>query len=224
MVRERALFIVTGFLTVHRFALATLRIGLLLFMALKCLPASAENPVPSAFPIDRYAPLRASSPFALATFVAPAPAPQASFAANWFVSGIARIGEDNFVTISSRDLSRQFSLFAGESKDGVTLASVNWSDDVGKSTVTLRRGAETAQLEFNEAQVHGPAAPTPAGPARVAGVAPVAPVVAALPPIPNVPNVRTHRGEGNAATNPVSGGLASGGGSLRRSPVIAPRQ
>jgi len=38
-------------------------------------------------------------PFAVATPVAPAAEPQASFAANWFVSGIARIGDQDFVTI-----------------------------------------------------------------------------------------------------------------------------
>jgi len=66
--------------------------------------------------------------------VAPAAEPQASFAANWFVSGIARIGDQDFVTIKARDLSTQFSLYGNEpdQKYGVTLASVDWSDAVGE--------------------------------------------------------------------------------------------
>jgi hypothetical protein len=207
----------------HR-ASISLKFYSLLFLGIQSLPLSAENPVPSAFPADRYASLRASSPFALATVVAPAPAPQASFAANWFISGIARIGDDNFVTISSRDLSRQFSLFAGESIDGVTVAGVSWSDSVGKSTVTLRRGAETAQLEFNEAQVRGPVAAVPAALPRPGVPTGSTPTFAALPPVASVPNAvgaRLHRGTENTAYS--AGGLASGGVSLRKSPVNTPR-
>ena len=94
-------------------------------------------------------------------------APQASFAARWFVSGIARIGSEDFVTIKSRDLSKQFSLYGNrEAVDGVELASVTWSDSVGKSTVVLRKGTETAKLESNEAELHAAAPPAAKPPAR----------------------------------------------------------
>ncbi len=74
------------------------------------------------------------------------------------------------MTIKSRDLAVQFSLFARETDrvTGVSLASVNWSDHVGKSTVILRKGTETARLEFNEAEVRGPA-PTVAATANPRG-------------------------------------------------------
>jgi len=96
---------------------------------------------------------------------------QPSFAANWYVSGIGRLGDQDFVTVKSRDLSTQFSLYGNElnPKEGVTLVSINWSETVGKSTVLLKKGAETATLEFNEAEVHGPPkAPAGANP-NVAG-------------------------------------------------------
>lgn len=129
------------------------------------LPLLAEDPVPSAFAKNRYESLRVKSPFAVATAAAPTVS-QASFAANWYVSGVARVGDENYVTIKSRDLATQFSLFAGQSVGGVALASVTWSDQVGKSTVILRKGTETARLEFNEAQLRaaattGVAKPTP---------------------------------------------------------------
>ncbi len=109
--------------------------------------------------------MREHSPFAVATAEAPPAPAQASFAANWFVSGIARLGDDNFVTIKSRDLATQFSLFAGETDlNGVSLASVNWTDAVGKSTVILRKGTETAKLEFNEEAVRAAPQSTPAPP------------------------------------------------------------
>ena len=128
--------------------------------------AAADDAVPSAFDKSRYESLRGKSPFAMATAVA-APTAQASFAVNWFVTGVARIGDMNFVTIKSRDLTTQFSLYGEESVDGVMLASVNWSDTIGKSTVILRKGTETARLEFNEAQLRAvataAASPAPNG-------------------------------------------------------------
>jgi len=142
------------------------------------LPAFAEDSVPGAFTKDRYESLRVRSPFVVATAVA-GPVSQASFAANWYVGGVARLGDDYFVTIQSRDLSKQFSLVSGQEVDGVMLASVNWSDFVGKSTVILRKGTETAKLEFNETQLHGPAttastaAASPAPGHAVAATAPV---------------------------------------------------
>src|SRR6187402_4001146 len=74
----------------------------------------AENPVPSPLPKDRYSTMKDSSPFALASPAAPVEAPQASFAANWFVSGIGRLNDEDYVTIKARDLSAQFSLFGHE--------------------------------------------------------------------------------------------------------------
>jgi len=136
--------------------------GLSIALAVCALGDPALEGVPAAHEKARYEALRAHSPFSLATAPASTPAPPASFAANWYVSGIGRIGDADFVTIKSRDLSAAFSLFAGESKNAgeVALVSVNWSDVVGKSTVILRKGTETAKLEFNEAELH--AAPPPA--------------------------------------------------------------
>lgn len=129
---------------------------------------AADDPTPAAFPMDRYAAMTTKSPFALATPPAPTAAPQGSFAANWFVGGLARLGDIDFVTIKSRDANTQFSLFGHEPNpaNGVSMASVNWSDAVGKSTVVLQLGTETAKLEFNEADLRGPAQPAgaPANP------------------------------------------------------------
>jgi hypothetical protein len=119
--------------------------------------ARAEEAVPTAPSPDRYSRLSQHCPFAVASAVAPAMT-TGSFAANWFISGIGRMGDVDFVSIKARDLSTQFSLFGQEPKDGVVLVEVNWSNVVGKSTVTLRKGSEVARLAFNEAIVH--ASPT----------------------------------------------------------------
>jgi hypothetical protein len=113
---------------------------------------------PAPLPPDCYAALANKSPFALATIPALQTASEASFAVNWFVSGIARVGNQDFVTIKSRDAALQFSLFGREPnpQTGVSLAEVNWSETLGKATVVLQGGAETARLEFNEAVLRVP--------------------------------------------------------------------
>jgi hypothetical protein len=141
----------------------------LLLTVLICCGAEitcAQTAVPQAFPKGRYDQLSQHSPFSLATIQPPAAPAGPGFADNWYVSGIGGIGDDTFVTIKSRDLSTNFSLYANEPdpKTGVSVASVNWSDTIGKSTVILRKGTETAKLEFNEAEIHAaPAAANPKG-------------------------------------------------------------
>jgi hypothetical protein len=102
-------------------------------------------------------------PFALTSpIAAPAPA-RAFFAANWYVSGIARLGDADFVTIKARDLATEFSLYGQEPnpQNHVSLVRIDWSDEVGKSIVTIRKDTETAKLEFNEAEVRGLAQGSP---------------------------------------------------------------
>ena len=139
------------------------------------LQAEDDSPVPHSRPASRYQSMKQQSPFALATPVEPGAALQASFAANWVVSGIARLGDVDYVTIKARDLSAEFSLYGHDanSQNGVALASIEWSDKIGKSAVIIKKGTETAKLEFNEAEMNGPpqittAKATPAGAVRKA--------------------------------------------------------
>jgi hypothetical protein len=62
---------------------------------------------------------------------------------------------------------------------------IEWVDGVGKSSVTVRKGSETAKLEFNEAVVHGPpqGATPPTGPAKGPTVSPP-PAGMVRPPMP----------------------------------------
>jgi hypothetical protein len=153
--------------------------------------ACAEDAVPAAFPTGRYDSVRAHCPFAVATAEAP-PAPvEANFASNWFVSGVGRSGDNDYVTIKSRDQSKNFSLYGmNDEFDGVRLASVNWSELVGKTTVVLKKGTETAKLEFNEQEIH--AAPAAAAPAPGVPGAPGATAVpGAKPPPAMIPGQRS---------------------------------
>lgn len=145
---------------------ATFLFGLVHLAAVHAIGADLASP--AQLPASRYAAMREKSPFALATRDEPAAAAQGTFASNWFVSGIGRFGDDDFVTIQSRDKTAQFTLFGREAHPEyhVSVASVNWSDTIGQSTVVLQKGTETAKLEFNQALLRAtPAAAntTPAG-------------------------------------------------------------
>lgn len=126
------------------------------------LLAAVEGAIPTAYPPDRYSAMVEQSPFALATPVAPPPAaPERGFAADWYVTGLGRYEDKDFVSIKSRDLATSFSLYGNEESNGVTLVGVEWSNERGKSTVTVRKGTETARLEFNQAELQAAAAPAP---------------------------------------------------------------
>lgn len=146
------------------------------------VPAGAEPVVPEPHPLSRYEQLIADSPFAPATPVA-APVESAPFAANLYVSGLAKMGDKDFVTVVSRDQQSRYTLVTGEAPDnGLSLVGVQWDDEVGKSKVTIKKDGETAVLEFDQAvvktapaegappppmpppavpRIHGPGAPQP---------------------------------------------------------------
>jgi len=132
-----------------------------------------ENPIPASPPADRYAGMSRHSPFALATAAPVVPPAGPSFAANWYIAGIARDGDTDFVTIKSRDATIQFSLRGKEAhqEQGVVLDQINWSDEPLKSTVSIRKGNELALLQFNEAIVHGPTGPAQQAAAPAGGTA-----------------------------------------------------
>ena len=124
-----------------------------------------ESAVPAAFPADRYEKMAEKSPFALAPPAAPVVAPQASFAANWFLTAVGRDAQgQDFITIKAQDGSAHFSLSGNEAnpETGVSLASVNWSDTFRESTAIIKKGAETAKLVFSKEEAVMPA-PQPAG-------------------------------------------------------------
>jgi len=144
-----------------------------------CSVAQAmETPaaVPQNWPADRFDKLIQKSPFAPAT-APPSTAPEdKGFAANLFLSSVAAIDDKYLVTISSREQPNKVFLSTGEDgPDGMSLVSVRYSEEVGKSTAVVKKGAETATLEFDQAalqlraqmaqqQQAQPAAPRPARP------------------------------------------------------------
>ena len=135
-------------------------------------------------------------------------------------SKIARLGDTDFVTIKSRDASQQFSLFGSEPQNGVSVASVQWSETVGKSTVILKKGTETAKLEFNEAELRGPAQGA-APPAGAAGGQPGRPQIGTMPPGANNA-ARTTPGVPPVGGKPQIVVTPAGANNAVRPPGVAP--
>jgi hypothetical protein len=128
--------------------------------------------LPGAWPASRFENLIQRSPFAPATPPV-APVVTANFASSLYVSSIAAIGDKYLVTISSREQPNKIFLATGEEgADGLTLVGVEYSDESGKSKAVVKKGDETATLEFDQAAIQQgaaqaaaqAAAPVPAAP------------------------------------------------------------
>ena len=124
------------------------------------IQAESSAVIPTPLPSERYQTLIKKSPFAPATAGA-APAAVAGFATNYYVSGVAKIGDRDFVTIASRDGQSRFSLSPGdpEGPDGITVTKIQWSDQLGKSKVTMKKGSEVGVAEFDQAALQKPPVP-----------------------------------------------------------------
>lgn len=121
---------------------------------------ATEPDLPLALPFERYQAMAERSPFALATPSVKSPEESAPFAANLYVTGLGRIGDTDCAFIASRDQQKRYVLVAGEpGPDGLTLSSIAWSDQVGKSRITISKSGEIGVLEFDQAVIQAPPAP-----------------------------------------------------------------
>jgi hypothetical protein len=130
------------------------RLSLPLLPSLAVLGAfsgSAENVVPPRFNFDRYTAMVNHSPFAVAT--APAlPEATPDFARDLHIANAARSPEGDMVTIrSSSDQNFKKYLTTREPVDGYSIAQIEWSEDVGKTKVTISKDGKFATLTFNQA-------------------------------------------------------------------------
>jgi hypothetical protein len=125
-----------------------------------------SQPLPTPFPEVRYQQMSAKSPFAVATASSAATAaPTPGFAAQLYVDGVAHVGKTDFVAIKSRDPDQPAVIFLEVGKsapDGMKAERVQWSDEMGKSTVDVSKNGEKATLIFDEAQLAKNASAVPA--------------------------------------------------------------
>ena len=136
-----------------------LLIFLLLFVAL----GRAADVIPKRADFGRYQPMLDHSPFAVATAqVLPAATP--SFAKDLYIANAARSSDGDMVTLASlADKSfKEYLTTKGPNEHGFAIASIEWSDKVGATKVTISKDGQFAAVTFNQALI---AQPAPSGPA-----------------------------------------------------------
>jgi hypothetical protein len=137
-----------------------------LFLAIVACAAcgyAAQDILPAALPSARYDKMIEASPFALATKTeAPVDKGPGPFV-HLTVATIAQLKDPDgktrdIVTFKSRADSSTFTLEGNEpNKEGFQIAGIEWSDRVGETKVTLKKGTEFGTVEFDKANVTGPA-------------------------------------------------------------------
>lgn len=150
-----------------------------MLLALPFQSVIAVEDLPKQFNFDRYQAMSDKSPFAVATAVA-APAETPNFAKDLYIANVAHSPEADLVTVaSSTDRAFKKYLTTANLVDGYGIASIEWSDKVGATKVTITKDGASATLSFNEALLRQPgggqvppgaAPPQPQAPGKVADV------------------------------------------------------
>jgi hypothetical protein len=139
----------------------------------------AEDVLPPKYNFDRYSKMMDQSPFAVASAVA-APAATPDFAKDLYIANAAKSQDGDLVTIASTaDHNFKKYLTTKEPVDGYSIASIEWSEKVGGTKVTISKDGNFATLTFNQALI---SQASPGGGGRPM------PVSAPVPNPGNVPN------------------------------------
>src|SRR5258708_28025572 len=151
------------------------------------MSGKADDNIPLRFNFDRYSAMVGHSPFAIATAVA-LPSATSDFAKDLYVANAARSPEGDMVTIaSSSDQNFKKYLSTKQPVDGYGIASIEWSERVGATKVTISKDGKFASITFNEALLSQPAPnapPMPAPPTAAVPAVPFAPSPLAVPSVP----------------------------------------
>ena len=158
-----------------------------IFALLGPVSTQRADDIPKRFNFDRYSAMLNRSPFAVATAVA-LPV-TADFAKDLYVANAARSPEGDMVTIASTaDTNFKKYLTTKGPVDGYSVASIEWSDRVGATKVTISKDGKFATIGFNEALLAEQSIPN---------VPPVLPTPGAnrlkAAPIPTLPTPPPHR-------------------------------
>ena len=143
--------------------------------------SQAADVLPPQYNFDRYSKMMEQSPFAIASAVA-APAATPDFAKDLYIANAARSQDGDLVTLASTtDHNFKKYLSTKEPVDGYSIASIEWSDKVGQTKVTISKDGNFATLTFNQALLSQ----------ALPGGVPARPLPAPAMPVPNpaaVPN------------------------------------
>src|SRR6266446_10305018 len=134
-----------------------------IFALITTISVLADNDLPQRLNFDRYKGMLDHSPFAVASAVV-APAATPNFAKDLYVTSAAKAPDCDMVTIASTG-EREFKKFlttCGGPVDGYAIASIEWSDKVGETKVTISKDGQFATLTFNQQLITQPLPNRPA--------------------------------------------------------------
>ncbi len=156
-----------------------------IFTLFGAITGQADDVLPPRFNFDRYSAMVNHSPFAIATAIA-LPSATPDFARDLYVANAARSPDGDMVTIaSSSDQNFKKYVSTKEPVDGYSIASIEWSDRVGATKVTISKDGKFATITFNQALLSQPAPNAPLVPNPPTAAVPAVPT----PPSPLVPSV-----------------------------------
>ena len=145
--------------------------------------SQAADVLPPQYNFDRYSKMTEQSPFAIASAIA-APAATPDFAKDLYIANAARSQDGDLVTLASTtDHNFKKYLSTKEPVDGYSIASIEWSDKVGQTKVTIAKDGNFATLTFNQALLSQ---------ASPGGGVPARPLPAPAMPVPPVGVPNTH--------------------------------
>jgi len=156
---------------IRRYSLALISV----FGLLGAITGRGDDILPPHLIFDRYSAMVGHSPFAIATATA-VPAATPDFAKDFYVANAARSPERDMVTIaSSSDRNFKKYLSTKEPVDGYGIASIEWSDRVGATKVTISKDGQLATLTFNQALLSKSASAGPLAPDQMPQSVPLGP-------------------------------------------------
>jgi hypothetical protein len=140
--------------SMKQYAIAVAIVGVVATAALRSFGADS---VPKAQSFARYEPMMQRSPFAVATAAAPIPAATPNFAKDLYIANAAKTPDGDLVTIASTtDRNFKKYLSTKTTVDGYSVPSIEWSERVGATTVTISKDGQFATLTFNQALIAQP--------------------------------------------------------------------
>src|SRR5437868_13857329 len=147
-----------------------------IFAVSGAITGRADDVLPPRFNFNRYSAMLDHSPFAICTGVA-LPSATDDFAKDLYVANAARSPEGDMVTIaSSSDQNFKKYLSTRQPVDGYSIASIEWSDRVGATKVTISKDGKFATLTFNQALLSQRASPNaPPAPGQMPQTVPLMP-------------------------------------------------
>jgi hypothetical protein len=107
---------------------------------------AADAAIPHGYPVERYAALWERSPFTTASV---SDAVQEEPAAKLALAGVAKIGDEDIVTLLNKDSQERTLVTQTPNAQGYKLVSVEQNSDPLKVVATLQKGTESLKVRFD---------------------------------------------------------------------------